>query len=420
MSVAERPLDDGYDPHVRAPEEKIVLAAPRPLATRWNRRTLAIAGTLLGTVLLVTFIGALFAASNRVRQHDTPVPVVTKPRDEPARAEDPTGYQTVLNGPAEAITATTPGCEQYPVYNGPPTTGCAQATGSASPPAAPGPRAVEQARDAAAVSSPFFGGSSTTSDRAESASAAPAQAASAGSQPEEASGAVVTPTAGGEVEPQNGQGEKRAFAGDSSGEDYLKTRSYAPMSPYEVKAGAVIPAALITALDSDLPGEVVAQVTEPVYDHATARLVLIPQGARLIGRYDSQVAFGQSRVLVAWNRIIMPNGTSINIGSMTGSDLTGASGLHDRVNNHAGSLLKGVLLSTLIQVGSSATQNSSNTSNGNQVFNSTGAGIAAETAQVGGRITDRFLNVQPTLQVRAGWPIRVIVSKDMILQPYRP
>ncbi len=90
MSIAQRPLDDGYDPHVRVPEEKIVLAAPRPLATRWNRRTLAIAGTLLGTLLLVTFIGALFAASNRVRQHDAPEPVAAKPRDPPSPTEDPT------------------------------------------------------------------------------------------------------------------------------------------------------------------------------------------------------------------------------------------------------------------------------------------------------------------------------------------
>ena len=92
----------------------------------------------------------------------------------------------------------------------------------------------------------------------------------------------------------------------------------------------MIPAALITAINSDLPGEVIAQVTEPVYDHATGRTVLIPQGSRLIGQYDSQVAYGQERALIAWNRVIMPNGRSINIGSMTGADLTGASGLHDR------------------------------------------------------------------------------------------
>jgi type IV secretory pathway VirB10-like protein len=420
MSIAERPLDDRYDPHGSAPEEKIVLAAPRPPSTRWNRRTLAIAGTLLGTLLLVTFIGALFAASNRVRQHDAPVPVVAKPPELPIRAEDPTGYQTVLNGPAQTVPGTTPGCEQFAGSNGPPTTGCTQAAGSGPPPAPAGPTVAQQAREAAAASSPFFGGSAASSGGGESASGAPAQAAAAAAQSGEAGGAVVAPVAGREVEVRNGQGETRALDGDVSGEDYLKTRAYGPLSPYEVKAGAVIPAALITALNSDLPGEVVAQVTEPVYDHATARLVLIPQGARLIGRYDSQVAFGQSRVVVAWNRIIMPNGTSINIGSMTGADLTGASGLHDRVNNHFGSLLKGVLLSTMIQVGSSAAQNSSNAASGNQVFNSTGAGIAAEASQVGGRITDRFLNVQPTLQVRAGWPIRVIVSKDMILQPYRP
>ena len=108
-----------------------------------------------------------------------------------------------------------------------------------------------------------------------------------------------------------------------------------------MKAGTVIPAALITALNSDLPGEVIAQVTEPVYDHVTGRTVLIPQGSRLIGQYDSQIAYGQQRALIAWNRIIMPDGRSINIGSMSGADLSGAAGLQDRVDDHCWQLARG-------------------------------------------------------------------------------
>ena len=143
---------------------------------------------------------------------------------------------------------------------------------------------------------------------------------------------------------QNGQGEKRQFAAGSRADDYLANPLRDAISPWEVKAGTIIPAALITAINSDLPGEVIAQVTEPVYDHATGRTVLIPQGSRLIGQYDSQVAYGQSRALIAWNRVIMPNGRSINIGSMTGADLTGASGLQDQTDGHFWQLARGVAL----------------------------------------------------------------------------
>jgi type IV secretory pathway VirB10-like protein len=218
---------------------------------------------------------------------------------------------------------------------------------------------------------------------------------------------------------QNGQGEKRQFAAASRADDYLANPLREPISPWEVKAGTVIPAALITAINSDLPGEVIAQVTEPVYDHATGRTVLIPQGSRLIGQYDSQVAYGQERALIAWNRVIMPNGNSINIGSMTGADLTGASGLRDRVNDHFGQLAKGILISTLFSVGAASAQDASAQASGNLVVNSAGSGVANNAQEVGQRITERDLSRQPTITVRAGWPLRVLVSKDIILAPYQ-
>ena len=148
-----------------------------------------------------------------------------------------------------------------------------------------------------------------------------------------------------DVQPANGQGAKRQFLASARADDYLATPLRGPESAWEVKAGTVIPAALLTSINSDLPGELIAQVTEPVYDHATGRTVLIPQGARLIGQYDSQVAYGQDRTLIAWNRIVFPDGRSINIGSMSGADLTGAAGLADRVDGHFWQLAKGILLS---------------------------------------------------------------------------
>jgi type IV secretory pathway VirB10-like protein len=160
-------------------------------------------------------------------------------------------------------------------------------------------------------------------------------------------------------------------------------------------------------------------VTEPVYDHATGRTVLIPQGSRLVGQYDSQVAYGQERALIAWNRVIMPNGNSINIGSMGGADLTGASGLRDRVDDHFGQLAKGILVSTLFSVGAASAQNAGAQGSGNLVIESAGSGVANNAQEVGQRITERDLSRQPTITVRAGWPLRVLVNKDIILAPYQ-
>ncbi|MDE2184546.1 MAG: TrbI/VirB10 family protein [Alphaproteobacteria bacterium] len=187
-----------------------------------------------------------------------------------------------------------------------------------------------------------------------------------------------------------------------------------PASPYEVMAGSVISASLISGLNSDLPGLVIAQVTEPVYCSVWGTVVCIPQGSRLIGTYDSVVAFGQSRALVAWQRIITPNGSSIQIDNLPASDTSGYAGLEDDVDYHTWTLLKGIAMSTLLGVGSQITFGSSNSDLVQAIREST----QESTNQAGQQIVEKDLNIQPTITVRPGWPLRVIVHKDLVLKPY--
>ena len=188
-----------------------------------------------------------------------------------------------------------------------------------------------------------------------------------------------------------------------------------PSSPYEVLAGTLIAASLMTGINSDLPGAVIAQVTENVYDTVTGRTLLIPQGSRLIGTYDSVVAFGQSRALVVWQRLIMPDGSSIQIDNLPATDTAGYSGLEDDVDYHTWRLLEGVALSTLLGTGSQLTFGSQQSNLVQAIREST-----QESAnQAGQRITEKNLNIQPTITIRPGWPVRVVVHKDLVLRPYR-
>lgn len=185
-------------------------------------------------------------------------------------------------------------------------------------------------------------------------------------------------------------------------------------SPYVVQAGTVIPAALITGIRSDLPGQVTAQVTEHVYDSPTGSHLLIPQGARLIGQYDSQVAFGQSRVLLVWNRIVMPNGTSIVLERLQGADTQGYSGLEDEVDYHWGQLFRAAALSTLLGIGTEL-GSGSDESDIAKAIRESAQGTASD---IGQQIVRRQLNIQPTLTIRPGFPVRVLVQRDLVMQPY--
>lgn len=214
---------------------------------------------------------------------------------------------------------------------------------------------------------------------------------------------------------QNMQDRKLAFVNASvDRRTVTPDRVQEKASPFVVQAGTVIPAALITGIKSDLPGTITAQVTEQVYDTPTGKQLLIPQGARLIGQYDSQVAFGQSRVLLVWNRIIMPNGTSIVLERQPGADAQGYSGLEDDVDYHWGQLFRAAILSTLLGVGTEI--GASN--NENEIARAIRQSSQDTASDVGRQLIRRQLNIQPTLTIRPGFPVRVIVNRDLILQPY--
>jgi type IV secretion system protein TrbI len=203
----------------------------------------------------------------------------------------------------------------------------------------------------------------------------------------------------------NGGVDRRTVSGD---------RIEAPASPYVLQAGAVIPAALLTGLRSDLPGQVTAQVTEDVYDSPTGKTRLIPQGARLIGQYDAQIAFGQTRALLVWTRLIMPNGRSIVLERQPGADAEGYAGLEDEVDNHWGTLFKAAILSTLLSIGSEVGSSGSE----DDLIRAIRRGGADSVNQIGQRVVGRSLNVQPTITIRPGFPVRVLVTRDLVLEPY--
>jgi type IV secretion system protein VirB10 len=189
-----------------------------------------------------------------------------------------------------------------------------------------------------------------------------------------------------------------------------------PVSAYQLMAGTVISASLITGLNSDLPGFVIAQVTEHVYDTVSGRFLLIPQGSRLIGKYDNIVAFGQERALVVWQRIILPDGSSIVIDNLPATDTGGYAGLADEVDLHTWKLLKGVALATVLGVGSELVFGSSDS----DLVKALQQATQGTTNRAGQRLIERNLNVQPTIKVRPGWPLRVIVHKDLVFRrPYR-
>ncbi|PWI54396.1 conjugal transfer protein TraI [Rhizobium phaseoli] len=214
---------------------------------------------------------------------------------------------------------------------------------------------------------------------------------------------------------QNMQDRKLAFVNAEADQQTVSPdRVQEKASPFILQAGSVIAAALITGIKSDLPGSITAQVTENVYDSPTGAHLLIPQGARLIGQYDSQVAFGQSRVLLVWNRVVMPDGTSIVLERLQGSDPQGFSGLEDEVDYHWGQLFKAAALSTLLGVGTQIGSDDEESEIA-QAIRESAQGTASN---VGQQIVSRQLNIQPTLTIRPGFPVRVIVNWDLVMQAY--
>lgn len=185
-----------------------------------------------------------------------------------------------------------------------------------------------------------------------------------------------------------------------------------PASPYILQAGAVIPAALITGIRSDLPGQITAQVTENVYDSPTGSLLLIPQGTRIIGQYDDGVGFGQRRVLLVWNRLILPGGRSIVLERLPGTDASGYAGLEDGVDHHWWDVMKAAGLSTLLGIGTELASDSED-----RLIRAIRDGAQDTINQAGQQIVQRQLQVAPTLTIRPGFPVRIIVTRDLVIEP---
>jgi type IV secretion system protein TrbI len=214
---------------------------------------------------------------------------------------------------------------------------------------------------------------------------------------------------------QNMQDRKLAFVnGPVDRRTVSQDRLANPASPYVVQAGTVIPAALLTGIQSDLPGQVTAQVTEHVYDTPTGKFLLIPQGSRLIGQYDSQVAFGQKRVLLVWNRVMLPDGKSIVLERQQGADARGFSGLEDEVDYHWWDLAKAAALSTLLSIGAEMGSDRDES----DLVRALRRGSQDSVNSTGQQLVRRQLNIQPTLTIRQGFPVRVIVNRDLVMAPY--
>jgi type IV secretion system protein VirB10 len=223
-----------------------------------------------------------------------------------------------------------------------------------------------------------------------------------------------------------GQGRDLGQFGNKQGGDrwQLDSQPAAPRTRYQLTAGFVIPGTLISGINSELPGQIVAQVSQNVYDSATGKYLLIPQGARLVGSYSADVQYGQSRVLIAWQRIVFPDGKAMDIGAMPGSDSAGYGGFKDKVNNHYLRIFGSALFMSGVTAGATLSQPQSNfDSNGNSRQSASSAlseALGQQLGQATAMMIQKNLNISPTLMIRPGFRFNVVVTKDLAFsKPYR-
>lgn len=197
--------------------------------------------------------------------------------------------------------------------------------------------------------------------------------------------------------------------------------------PLELKAGGVIPAALVTGINSELPGQISAQVTQNVYDTAWGRHLLIPQGAKLTGVYDARVVYGQKRVLIAWNRVVFPDGSAVTLEAMPGADVSGNAGFTDEVDNHYFRIFGSAVLMSMVTGGMAYTMDSLSGNSGSNNTNQAptlqqemGSALAAQMGQASLQLLQKNLNIAPTLEIRPGYAFNVVVTKDVVFErPYK-
>ena len=394
-----------------APEAVALRAQPRPV-TRLNRRMLAIlAGGLAATVLGTT----IWSLQPHRRGAGEQTELYNVDRVSKSEGLDglPADYSKL---PAKVPELGPP----LPGDLGPAIVHSQQpVTPTYAPPGHDPADALRKEADAAAASSVFFrsGGQRAATASPQVAAASPASGL-AGFDPLAAGPASTAARPADPTAVQNRQDQKEAFLKGGSTETRNSGNLTLPASPYQVMAGTVIAGALVTGIKSDLPGDVIATVTEPVYDTATGKFLLIPQGSRILGKYNSQVSYGQSRVQVVWNRIILPDTSSLTLDNLVGTDPAGYAGLEDDVDWHWNRIFAGAVLTTLLGVGAELAA-PENRQDGNRIVIAGRDSAQDSINQVGQEITRRNMNIQPTLTERPGLPVRIIVNRDLVLRPYQ-
>ena len=393
-----------------APEAVSLRAQPRSV-TRLNRRTLAI----LTGGLSVAVLGATIWSLQPQRRGGGQNELYNVDRVSKSEGLDglPSDYSKLpkvpeLGPPLPGDLGPAIVASQQPTY---------------MPPGHDPADALRKEAEAAAASSVFFRagnqGKGTALVTATQVAATAPSSALAGFDPLAAGPASTAAQPSDPTTVQNRQEQKEAFVKGGSAETRNSGNLQMPASPYQVMAGTVIAAALVTGIKSDLPGDVIATVTEPVYDTATGKLLLIPQGSRILGQYNSQVSFGQSRVQMVWNRIILPDTSSLTLDNLVGTDPAGYAGVEDEIDQHWGRILAGAALTTLLGVGAELAA-PENRQDGNRIVIAGRDGAQDSINQVGQEMTRRNMNVQPTLTARPGLPVRIVVAKDLALRPYQP
>ncbi|SNS98043.1 TrbI/VirB10 family protein [Sphingopyxis indica] len=400
-------LDQSHEIPLRAPADPrpFQLRGDAPRVVRLSRRALAVIGGIAGLGVGGALIYALLPSEDRpseelfnVESRSEAETITSGPRDYAEVPQLGPPLPGDLGGP---IVAAQERAEDVPL---PP-------VGTQVPPPDPRAQAAEaarqraaQERDAARTSNVFLGGTggggvlSEANPSFPSLTVAPA-GSDAGPQPVAAA--------------QSNASNRRAFLERASDRRTASAeRLTRPLSPNVVQAGSIIPAALITGIRSDLPGQITAQVTANVYDSPTGRILLIPQGSRLIGNYDSDIAAGQTRVLLAWDRLILPGGRSIALDRQPAADGAGFAGLQDGVNQHLGNLLRAAAISTLLGIGAELGADGDD-----DLVRALRRGSQDTINQTGQRMVDRQLNIQSTLTIRPGHPLRVILTRDLVLEP---
>lgn len=371
------------------------LGGEPPQVMRLSRKTLAIIGATSGFAIAGALIYAL-------------QPVAPKNAVNVYESETPNKSEIVTGAPADyskvpKLGDPLPGDLGHAILAAQKDGEIVSASPAARQPIDPRASAIEQNRTRLAQE-----GDAARSSRLFLAGAPSAEAGAALAQ----EGSSKNGSSAGLADGQAAAGRQSFMRSHDGGAIENPARLTGPSSPYVVQAGSVIPAALITGIQSDLPGQITAQVTQNIFDSPTGKVLLIPQGSRLVGAYDSEIAAGQNRVLLAWDRLLLPDGRSLDLARQPGADASGMAGLADQTDHHWGHMFKAALVSTLLGVGAEL-----GSDDDDRLVRALRDGSQDTIGEAGRQLVSRQMAISPTITVRPGFVFRVIVTRDLVLEP---